>query len=85
MTQFTRQSTRPLSPAAYGAAVRRGRQLLDIIERYRSPQDVREKQQLSRAINGLSYFARDLARRQRGQSITEMLNDSQKSPAHERG
>jgi hypothetical protein len=74
MPQFSRQSTRTLSPAAYLAAVRRGRKLLDQIEQLAVPLDTREKQQLTRAINGLAYFARDLARRQRGLSVAEELH-----------
>lgn len=61
--QFTRQASRPLTAASYAAAVRRLRQLLDLIEHYSDPQDVRQKQQLTRAIHGLSMSAQALSRR----------------------
>jgi len=58
-------SARPLRPASLRAAVRRFRQLCDIIERYSDPQDIREKAQLTRAIHGLAYGAKDLSARHR--------------------
>jgi hypothetical protein len=67
--QFTRQSSRPLTAASYAAATRRHRRLLDLIERYADPQSVRDKQQLTRAIHGLSMSAQNLSRRHRAQSI----------------
>lgn len=63
--QFPKQSIRPLSPRALAAAVRRFRQLCDIIERYSDPKDFREKAQLTRAIHGLAYGAKDLSARHR--------------------
>jgi hypothetical protein len=60
-----RPTTRPLRPASYRAAVRRYRQLCDIIERYSDPKDSREKAQLARAIHGLAYGAKDLSARHR--------------------
>lgn len=62
--QFQR-TTRPLRPASYRAAVRRYRQLCDIIERYSDPKTTREKAQLTRAIHGLAYGAKDLSARHR--------------------
>lgn len=73
--QFSKQSSRPLSPRAISASVRRGRQLLDLIDRYSTPQDMREKQKLSRAICNLSYFARELSRRHRGVSVAQDLQE----------
>jgi len=64
MPQFT-PSTRPLRPVSYRRAVRRFRQLCDIIERYSDPKDSREKAQLARAIHGLAYGAKDLSARHR--------------------
>lgn len=58
-------SVRPLRPASLRAAVRRFRQLCDIIERYADPKDTREKAQLARAIHGLAYGAKDLSARHR--------------------
>jgi|GEM_PF-2513615 len=56
---------RPLRPVSYRAAVRRFRQLCDIIERYADPQDTLEKARLTRAIHGLAYAARGLSERHR--------------------
>jgi len=64
MPQFP-QSTRPLRPASRRAAVRRFRQLCDIIERYSDPKDSREKAQLTRAIHGLAYSTKALSARHR--------------------
>jgi len=60
-----RKSTRPLRPASYRAAVRRFRKLCDLIEQYSDPQDIREKAQLTRAIHGLAYGAKDFSARHR--------------------
>lgn len=67
MPQFT-PSTRPLRPASYRRAVRRFRQLCDIIERYSDPKDSREKAQLARAIHGLALASRSLSARSRAQA-----------------
>jgi len=58
-------SVRPLRPVSYRRAVRRFRQLCDIIERYADSQTTREKAQLTRAIHGLAYGAKDLSARHR--------------------
>jgi len=73
MPQFPRQSSRPLSPVSIRASARRARALLDQIDHYADPQDARERQRLTRAINGLAHAARDLSRRHRGQSVAESL------------
>ena len=63
-----RKSTRPLRPKSYRAAVRRFRELCELIEQYSDPQDIREKAQLTRAIHGLSLAAQGLSRRHRARS-----------------
>src|SRR5690606_30451043 len=69
--QFPKQSTRPLSPRALAAAVRRFRKLCDLIEQYSDPQDIREKAQLSRAIHGLALASRSLSSRAQAQAARE--------------
>jgi hypothetical protein len=84
--QFPRQSSRHLSPRSIAASVRRGRKLLDTIERYSQRPNTqchcaagydaceigttcdverRRKQQLTRAINNLAWWARSLSERNR--------------------
>lgn len=77
MTQFTRRSQQPLSPRSIEASLRRGRALLEIIERYRDPQSVRERAQLTRAINGLAQWARALSRRQRMMSVMDEVREEE--------
>lgn len=73
MTQFTRQSLRPLSARNYRAAVRRVRELADAIEAHAEATEPREKATRTRAINDLSHVARDLARRNRGLTVAEQI------------
>ena len=63
--QFRKQIHQPLRPVSYRRAVRRFRKLCDLIEQYSDPQDIREKAQLTRAIHGLAYGAKDLSARHR--------------------
>lgn len=65
MPQFPKQTARPLRPESYRAAVRRYRQLCDLIERYANANTTREKAQLTRAIHGLAYSAKSLSARHR--------------------
>ena len=69
--QFQKQSTRPLSPRALAAAVRRFRKLCDIIERYADPKDIREKARLMRAIRGLAFASRSLSSRAKEKAARE--------------
>lgn len=55
MPQFPKQSTRPLTAASYRAAVRRVRELCDLID--------------ARAVHGLADAARTLSRRHRGETV----------------
>lgn len=64
-------SVRPLRPVSYRRAVRRFRQLCDIIERYSDPKDSREKAQLARAIHGLALASRSLSNRAQAQAARE--------------
>lgn len=75
MPQFTRQSSRPLSPRSYRAAVRRVRQLCDAIADNAEAQSPTERAGLTRAINGLAGAAGSLARRHRGVSVAHDLAD----------
>ena len=68
MPQFQKQTSRPLTTAGYRARTRRMRALCDLIDKH-----AEGGAQLTRAINGLAQAASDLARRQRGQSIADML------------
>lgn len=75
MPQFKARRLQPLSPRSIEASLKRGRALIEIIERYRDPQSVRELQQLPRAIHGLSEWARALSRRNRGVSVAEEIRE----------
>lgn len=67
--------TQSLTPRALETSLKRGRALIELIERYRDPQTVRELQQRSRAISGLSEWARNLSRRNRGLSVIEEIQE----------
>jgi hypothetical protein len=70
--QFARQSSRPLTAASYAAAVKRMDHLLRKIIWYSDMLDngdPRGKQQLTRAIHGLSMSAQNLSRRHRARSV----------------
>lgn len=69
--QFRKQIDQPLRPVSYRRAVRRFRQLCDIIERYSDPKDSREKAQLIRAIHGLALASRSLRNRAQAQAARE--------------
>lgn len=67
MPQFSRQSSRPLTPTGYLASVRRILELLDVIHAYAliPPTTPRDRARLTRAIHGLSLAAQSLSRRHR--------------------
>ena len=66
MIQFPRQSTRPLSPRSIRGAVRRIRQLADLIEAHADAIEPREKATATQAINGLASASRVLMQRRMG-------------------
>ena len=77
MPQFSRQSSQPLTNASYAAAVRRIRQLCDVVMSYgASPPAAmtpRERAKLAQAIHDLSRVAQVLSRRHSGLTHIEAL------------
>lgn len=73
MPQFTKQTSRPLSPVSIRASAKNGRKLIALIERYADPQNAHEKASLTRAINGLSLWARSLSARHRRVSVAQEM------------
>lgn len=63
--RFTRQSAQPLRQAHYLAAVRRARELCDVIERNCGAVEPRDKAKLTQAIHNLAMHARTLSDRHR--------------------
>lgn len=51
------------------------RELCELIERYADPNHPRDKQQLTRAIHGLSYAARNLSDKHNGRAVRESFTD----------
>lgn len=79
--QFTPQRSRPLRRESYLAAARRFRQLCDLIEQYSDPQTTRDKAQLTRAIHGLAYGAKDLSARHRRATQSSGTREAQECRA----
>lgn len=65
MPQFSKQSSRPLTPAGYIARTDRIIELAWLVRKYSNAGDVRGKQQLTRAIHGLAHAAKNLSQRHR--------------------
>jgi len=68
MPQFQPQRLKPLSPRALRGALRRIRQLADLIEAHADATEPREKATATRAINGLACASRVLMQRRMGVS-----------------
>jgi len=64
--QFTRQSSRPLSPQAIEAAARKLDRIAAKLRARSNPQTPREQAALTSTLHGLSLFAQALSRRHRG-------------------
>lgn len=63
VTQFTRQSSRPLSAESYRAAARKLRKYADALDARCEAVEPRERASLTSCIHGLSHFARSLSAR----------------------
>lgn len=74
MAQFTSQNP-PLSPRSVRGALRRIRELCDLIEAHAGATEPREKATVTRAIHGMAWTAHDLSRRHRGLSVAQELRE----------